>query len=172
MKLIIFCILVLPTYLYGQKINSTFGVGQSNIYNDALVRFVTILKEQDKNYKDYLDTLFIEGNNFLNENDIPRNIQGIPNAITQLPLLYERQERADTFLMLYIYPLAFHQGVFSVFIGVNSNNIGVSSTEKKSENPLKWKNGISFNYCYKQKTKVFIYKSFEYPKVITAAPEE
>lgn len=54
MKKIIFLILFLPTYCFCQKINSTTHSGDSNIYNDAIKRFISFTSKSDKTIYDTL----------------------------------------------------------------------------------------------------------------------
>lgn len=82
MKLVAIFIFLASPYAQSQEINSTFGDGLSNIYNDALARFVSIVKKQDASYKRYLDTLFVEENNFIRQYDLPLTIKKIPVAVT------------------------------------------------------------------------------------------
>lgn len=168
MKYILLSCIVSPFLLQAQNINSTYGSNRNNIYIDALYRMVTTIKNQDKTFKEYLDTIFVEEQPlyFLSDNAIPQKISGIPTAITEWSYLNDRYNNQKQFCLLKIYPLTLYKGKFSVFI-----NVTRFEPMDNRPNP-RFHNGIVFNYHYDTNKQIFTFTSVEYPVVVTGKNED
>ncbi len=112
MKRIIIILLIFPTTIYSQKINSTQQGGPRNIYNDAIKRYLIYTS---KTYKIKLDSLFIEEEEIITDS-LQTSIGGIFLKVIDGTIINDKVDRGNSFILYKLSPLQCDKGLFTISI--------------------------------------------------------
>lgn len=112
MKKIFFLILFLPTFCFSQKINSTTKSSDSNIYNDAIKRFISFTSKSDKSI---YDTLVLFKDNMITDS-LQSVILHSKIVFADSAEISNRLHFKTSFIANRILPLNFDNGIFYIKI--------------------------------------------------------
>lgn len=153
-KLLIILLLV-STLTSAQNVKTTESSGPSNIYNDALKRFL-ILTSLNKN--PIYDSLFIQQDNIITDS-LMTSINGCKLIVVDSSFLQEKLRQDSAFMLLKLFPLSFDKSVFYVSL------IPFKVTETNGEAYLTNTGTFKVEYLFDSRIKAFRFrkgKSYSY----------
>lgn len=110
-KLLLF-VLLIPSFSFGQNLTSTETSGGSNIYNDAIRRYIAY---STKGGKPMYDTLFFQHDSIITDSILSFKHKSIKVSL-QLDDIKKKLETETDFILHRLYPLQVDNGKFAVGI--------------------------------------------------------
>ena len=148
MTKLLLLLLLISTTVWAQKVTTTELGGATNIYNDALKRYLILTSESRR---PMYDTLFIQQDGSITDS-LMNTINGIKVSIVDSSLMQEKLRRHKSFVLHRLFPLSFDKGVFYVSL------VPFHVTETNGEVYLTNNGTFKVEYLFDSKLRAFRYR--------------
>lgn len=149
MTKILTLLLLFPAIVLAQKVKTTELGGATNIYNDALKRYLILTSE---NRKPIYDTLLIQQDDVITDS-LMNKINGSKVIVVDSSLMMEKLRQDKSFVLHKLFPLSFEKGVFYVSL------VPFHVTERNGGSYLTNTGTFKVEYTFDSKLKTFQYKN-------------
>jgi hypothetical protein len=153
MKKLVSFLLLVPTIAFSQNINSTESSGSSNIYNDAILRYINFIGKENK---ETYDTLYISKERSIIEDSLMTSIGSTYIRTIDSLELNTILISGKTIFLHFLSPLSFQNGTFSIGI------VPLGAKRVREENMLVNSGSYKVSYLYDPKTKQFKFKKVDF----------
>lgn len=151
MTRLLILLLLVPTLTSGQKVKTTELSGPTNIYNDALKRYLILTS---LNKKPIYDTLFIQQDDIITDS-LMTTINGSRVIVVDSSILQEKLRQDGAFMLHKLFPLSFDKSVFYISL------VPFSVTEKNGEVCLTNTGTFKIEYLFDSRIKAFRFSKGE-----------